>query len=1288
MLEDNESLIDNYLNSLVTISSRNYDKLKKRNKKILNPEFEIFKYSTFNKHDNSSINMNEKKEKLKYISSLRKKESTKKKKKISFKYDRKSDKNVNKNIKFIRKLTNRNKPEDVYHSCYDTNRTKKNDKFYNEQSLELIQKKLQKKIKDMKNDNKFLESFAAIDVDIADKIMEENINQNKGKKLDSRNKMSVSAKFLIGNYNKNKNNKNSNNISSNEQNKVLEKLNIQTSQQNLSEDSSFLDDSKTIKNKNNEGNNNNNMEYINTKNIILKEKKYRILELKKLIYDSFDDDEIIEDELLNVNIIYISPDDKYIILFDYIIVLLTLYSLIFIPINMSFSICIKHNIINYLMDIIYIIDLILSFFRPYYNFEDELVFNNKKMILHYLYSYFIFDFICSIPFYSFFKLFEKNHNKCMINKLSIKLDNLYRITELFKIFKLLKIMSKKRNSAIKNIIKYIDDYSIFENYKFIFKIFVSLAILHITTCLHIFISRNSFPNWIFNNNYIESSYITIYFISLYYTITTVTTVGYGDITGNTLNELIFQIFLLIAGIMSYSWLISYCSNIIQEKNMSTEKFNDKIRILDNIKLQYADMSKEMYRKIYRYIEFSHLNNNYNPKLLMDSLPFSLKNTLLNEMYKPIIRNLNFFKNFKNSSFVLEIVRKLLPIRAYKNDILLDQGDIIENMILVKEGRLSLEVKINIDNPVESVNKLLNDNTFLGINAIDKKNFDSIYSNFTSLDYHKNNSSGKDLLSSSLLKEVKDKINFLHLKILEIRKSEHFGGLLLFLNRRTFLTLRVKTKKADLYYLKKIDAVEISSNYSNIWKRVNKISFHNLKQILKYMKKIIKQYCSTYGIKYHIKNKNFSNKTTKVKFNLNKNIDYRQNNINNKENNSIDNKHNISNNKEPKSILKKINKNKTVEKKLTKQDNGIKFNLQKTISNQNNSSNNNNSNNSNFHINDNSFYSQYPLQKKKSKFYSILRSNSMPSIEQSDIKINKNELYLTPFSPEDINDEIYIGENFSIKSNNLDIVINPNYSKVLSRSFSNNKVLSISRNSFSIINTKKNIYSFNINHIQLSKNIRIELLSTYDNINKMSKYKYAYDKKFQSKMKKVIKNNYIYKVDRNKRNASVLNRKISNFSYKNLPTSSSIFPEISKKSNNKKIKHNHKDKKTNSSKLSPLKNDKGSSSPEKREDERDNKRGMFKIHPSNTEVGKFNNLKKTVRIKLKKNSLLDEISNNINALNHPNEFYNGLLNNIIKDRDKENNNNENNNKKKKERFSHFTQISKLNLRRSSKTIKEQ
>lgn len=122
--------------------------------------------------------------------------------------------------------------------------------------------------------------------------------------------------------------------------------------------------------------------------------------------------------------------------------------------------------------------------------------------------------------------------------MSIKFDNLYRIFEILKGLKILKIMSKKRNCGIKYIIKFIGNYNLFENYKLFFKIFISLIILHITICLNIFVSRNSYPNWIYNsiNNLIENSFQSIYFISLYFIITTITTVGYGDITGQTINN--------------------------------------------------------------------------------------------------------------------------------------------------------------------------------------------------------------------------------------------------------------------------------------------------------------------------------------------------------------------------------------------------------------------------------------------------------------------------------------------------------------------------------------------------------------------------------------------------------------------------------------------------------------------------------------------------------------------------------------------------------------------------------
>ena len=53
-------------------------------------------------------------------------------------------------------------------------------------------------------------------------------------------------------------------------------------------------------------------------------------------------------------------------------------------------------------------------------------------------------------------------------------------------------------------------------------------------------------------------------------------------------------------------------------------------------------------------------------------------------------------------------------------------------------------------------------------------------------------------------------------------------------------------------LKKLDAIEISSSYPNIWKRVNRASFHNLKQIKKIMNKIITHFCETYGINFRKK----------------------------------------------------------------------------------------------------------------------------------------------------------------------------------------------------------------------------------------------------------------------------------------------------------------------------------------------------------------------------------------------------------------------------------------------------
>ena len=203
---------------------------------------------------------------------------------------------------------------------------------------------------------------------------------------------------------------------------------------------------------------------------------------------------------------------------------------------------------------------------------------------------------------------------------------------------------------------------------------------------------------------------------------------------------------------------------------------------------------------------------------------------------------------------------------------------------MKQGRLGLEVKIDTIHPEKSVQKLLNEEYFLGVennelyqqNAFNLPKMTTIKQKITVTSINKNKNKNNNLLNLfkkttlNINKENQEQIksviindegkgeikrhqkfnsNYICLKILDIRKNEHFGALLMFLNKRSPLRIRVKTKKAELFFLKKIDAIEISSSYPNIWQRDNRASFHNLKQIKRIMNKIIIHFCETYGINF-------------------------------------------------------------------------------------------------------------------------------------------------------------------------------------------------------------------------------------------------------------------------------------------------------------------------------------------------------------------------------------------------------------------------------------------------------
>jgi len=600
----------------------------------------------------------------------------------------------------------------------------------------------------------------------------------------------------------------------------------------------------------------------NISQISISLEKYRVLTHKKMVYDSLDDEEI-EDEVYDF--FYINPESKFSIAFDGILLLITLYSMFDFPYYLAHSLtfCKKdifsfERILNIFIEIIYFFDLIFGFFRAYYNFEEILIKKHSSIIKKYLNSWFIFDLAGAIPFYSIIKIKEQ---KCIYSFSAIYYNNkLNNANYLFLCNRMIKMVKSITNNQAYNFItnilndnKYYNQINLFLNICFI------LLTFHLSSCIYIFIGRNSYPNWIMSTNLDNKSFCHIYICGIYILITALTTVGYGDITCYSFKERIFQLILLIVGIVAYSWIVSSFSNYIKKINEQSVDLESRISILDEIKMTNPNLTKDLYDRIIRHLKYKKYFEKKDKSIILDSLPVALKNNLIIEMYKPIIKNFIFFRSFQNTDFIVRVILSFKPILALKNDILVNEGDIVEDIMFVKKGILSVELPLNTENPEENIKHYLympilraeND-----INLDKERDYSLLIEKGIRLRTFENS------LRTTLNKTNDDNNlnakNISYVRILSIRENEHFGDVLMFLEQRSPLRVRVRTKKAELFFLKKIDAVKISSSYHNIWRRINKKSVFNFEQIKKSIIKIVEIYSSYKKIEHEVKEKDKSN----------------------------------------------------------------------------------------------------------------------------------------------------------------------------------------------------------------------------------------------------------------------------------------------------------------------------------------------------------------------------------------------------------------------------------------------
>ena len=98
--------------------------------------------------------------------------------------------------------------------------------------------------------------------------------------------------------------------------------------------------------------------------------------------------------------------------------------------------------------------------------------------------------------------------------------------------------------------------------------------------------------------------VELYVTSYYFTVTTIMTVGYGDITAQSLGEKLLAILLMLIGVIAFSFATGSISNMIANADTAEDKLRQKMDILKELNVEYG-IDNSLYNKVVKALKYGY-----------------------------------------------------------------------------------------------------------------------------------------------------------------------------------------------------------------------------------------------------------------------------------------------------------------------------------------------------------------------------------------------------------------------------------------------------------------------------------------------------------------------------------------------------------------------------------------------------------------------------------------------------------------------------------------------------------
>ncbi|XP_022955321.1 potassium channel KAT1-like [Cucurbita moschata] len=359
------------------------------------------------------------------------------------------------------------------------------------------------------------------------------------------------------------------------------------------------------------------------------------------------------------------------------LVILVIYSAWICPFEFAFlpykqnALFIFDNVVN----VFFAADIVLTFFVAYLDARSYvLVHSHKKIALRYLSTWFVLD-VCSTAPLQWISFLLTNRTR----EAGFKLLNMLRLWRLHRVSSFFARLEKdiRFNYFWVRCTKLIS---------------VTLFAVHCAGCFN-FVIADKYPvpkrTWIgaANPNFKEDSLWNLYVTSIYWSITTLTTTGYGDLHAENPQEMLFDIFYMLFNLGLTSYLIGNMTNLVVHRTSRTQNFRDSVRAATEFASR-NQLPDGIRNQMLSHICLKFKTEGLKQQDTLNELPKAIKASIAHYLFYPILHKAYLFEGVSRdflSQLVSDVEAEYFPP---KEDIIL-QNEAQTDLYILVSGSVDL-----------------------------------------------------------------------------------------------------------------------------------------------------------------------------------------------------------------------------------------------------------------------------------------------------------------------------------------------------------------------------------------------------------------------------------------------------------------------------------------------------------------------------------------------------------------------------------------------------------------------